>query len=365
CRRPRMGRAARDDLHLRAGLAPRRHHGGRQLPRRCDAGQRRAGSHALPRHRHRQHRRECLGHRARRRAVHRLHHRQHPRHRHPHRGRQRQHLPQRRHQLRRRLRHHHRARHLLAGRHLRRHPAGSLRVCGRVARQWELAPDDLRLHHHRRVVMSRTVRLGPAYLLGASSRGLGGGIAPKGPVPTTVSGGSGQGTAPSPPGRHPTYVWTPEWQYTAEQMQANNHWYYNNMLVNANKTGTAQERYDDWGGYCAYIYQITGDASYAAKAWTRLQTRINIPAAAVGGNRCREYFTWGCILVDWIWPALNGTQRQQAMDYLKEWADFAQRLNGAASSSGGYSLVDSDPLFGYHGGIVALHYFNEPENSLY
>lgn len=181
------------------------------------------------------------------------------------------------------------------------------------------------------------------------------------------------GTAPSPTGRDPTFIWTPEWQYTNELMETNNHWYYVAMKANADLTGTGGERYGDMGEYCAYIYQVTGDTAYGRKSWDRVRqvaasggwSGLDLAAASVGSNNCRENFAMACVIVDWIWPVLDSTERTQAMGYLSNWCDYAQKQGAASASAGGFALTDSDPLFGYYGGVVALHYFNEPENALY
>lgn len=169
----------------------------------------------------------------------------------------------------------------------------------------------------------------------------------------------------SPTGRDPDYLWSAAQQGVWEQMEAQQHWYWLNVKANADKTGTPQERYDDKGEWCTFVYQTTGDTAYATKAKTKLFGLLNLAQSSIGANNCRENFTFYVILVNWLWPSMDSTEKANAITYLERWANYALAIGTGSIYQGGFRLDDTDPLFGYYGGLALLHYFNVPENTNY
>lgn len=183
-------------------------------------------------------------------------------------------------------------------------------------------------------------------------------------TPPNTGGGDPPPTATSPTGRDPLFLWSAEQQAVWQAMRDNQHWYWNLVLSNADKTGTSQQRYDDKGDWCTYVYQATGDTAYATKAWTLLESLLNLPLNSIGANNVRENFAFYVILVDWLWPSFDSTKKANAITYLERWANFAI-ANGTNPYYGGFGLADTDAMHGYYAGLAALHYLNVPENTNY
>lgn len=168
-------------------------------------------------------------------------------------------------------------------------------------------------------------------------------------------------SAPSPTGRTPQLAWSGKQQFVWNRMRTENHWFYAAVKGAADLTGTAGERYGDYGQFCAYIYQATGTASYAIKAYNKLFAGA-VPTT-FDPNDSRESFTRRVVWYDWIYPALSSAQRTQGMAHLTEYAKYV--LAEGAQYTRGTRIGDTDEMHGHYGGLVALHYLNVPENTRY
>lgn len=169
----------------------------------------------------------------------------------------------------------------------------------------------------------------------------------------------------SPTGRDPAFLWTAAQQGVWDQMRSTNDWFWINVLNNANKTGTASERYADHGEWCTFVYQVTGDTAYAAKAITKLLAGMNVATTAISANTIREYWAAYLVMTDWLWPALSGAQRATIMGYHSDWADYCLGIGTGSPYKGGFSYADTDQMHGQFAGLAILHYFNVAENTRY
>ena len=220
--------------------------------------------------------------------------------------------------------------------------------------------------------MSRIIKLKSSRLFASipptvTQRTLLGSSTPTGSLVAIPAGGV-PNTAPSPTGREP-FVYTPERQARWNRLQSENHWLWQYALNNANQTGTANQRYCESGTYAAFVYQVTGDTSYALKSYNVLVSKMDKTLTAspnqIGANDVREYGTTYCINFDVIWPALDSTQKANAILLMERWANFTLAIGTGSIYRGGFRFDDTDPLFGYSGPLVFLQYFNVPENTGY
>lgn len=167
-------------------------------------------------------------------------------------------------------------------------------------------------------------------------------------------------TGSSPTGRDPLFNWSSAQQGIWNQMITDNHWFWQVALSIGNLTSTPQQRYGDSGEFATFVYQATGNTTYAAKA-------LSLVLGANWGtdaNAYREEFNTWVWMVDRLWPAMSAAQRTQVMTMWKAKVNFCFAI-GTPQYEGGFSLADTDPLFGYASGVIGLHYFNEPENPDY
>lgn len=171
-------------------------------------------------------------------------------------------------------------------------------------------------------------------------------------------------TATSPTGRDPIFMWSAEQQSVWQTMKDNQHWFWNRILANANKTMAGTPSSDDRGEWCVFVYQVTGDTAYAAKGWQFVEATINVALNSVGANNARENFAMMVVMVDWLWAYLDSTQKANAITYLERWANYCI-ANGTNANVGGFRTTDTDALHGYYAGLAALHHFNVPENTNY
>lgn len=165
----------------------------------------------------------------------------------------------------------------------------------------------------------------------------------------------------SPTGRTPKIFWTPERQAVWNQMRAANHPWWQQVKANADLSGTSTSRYADLGQWATLAYQVTGDPTYAAKAFAEADN--NLKGAALpngdGRNFTREHFIEYAWMYDWLRPALTDTQRQQWMDSLNYWADLCLGQGGV---SWGTALGDSDETTGHYFGLVLWGLASEGDN---
>ena len=170
---------------------------------------------------------------------------------------------------------------------------------------------------------------------------------------------AGVGEAPSPTGRNPKVVWTKKRQFTWNKMRAENHPWWKLMLSNADKTGTAAERYADDGEWATLVYQVTGNPAYGRKAWAKIRTDV-LPRP-LSGNGVRGLFVNLVLMYDWLYPILSPAERDQIIDKLNSLGDYALALN-TTGYEGGSSTTDSDATVGYYFGLALLDVATAPDN---
>jgi hypothetical protein len=100
-----------------------------------------------------------------------------------------------------------------------------------------------------------------------------------------IGGGSelGPEESESPTGMRPIFVWTPHRQWLMEQKHLNNHWTWQKLYSWA----LLANPYGDRGQHKAFVYQTTGDISYAAGAFTKLITTS--ASEILSGNNVRGF----------------------------------------------------------------------------
>src|SRR3989338_7397807 len=155
---------------------------------------------------------------------------------------------------------------------------------------------------------------------------------------------------PSPTGRTPKIFWTPERQTVWNQMRQQNHPWWQQVKANADRSNTSSSRYADLGQWATMAYQVTGNQTYADKAWAEASPLLkgtNIPDSS--RNFTREHFIEFAWMYDWLYPSLDSTQRQRWVDSLNYWSDLCL---SNTSVSWGTRLGDSDETTGHYFGMV-------------
>jgi hypothetical protein len=126
----------------------------------------------------------------------------------------------------------------------------------------------------------------------------------------------------SPTGRIPKLLWSERWQDTIQRMRTDNHVWWQLLKANAEKTGTAGQRYGDTGLWATIMFQATGDSAYATRALTLLRPLL-LDTAVKSANWTRSNGAEQALLFDWLNPALTGADRQLYIAALNRWADQA------------------------------------------
>ncbi|MBX9581577.1 MAG: hypothetical protein K2X87_14850, partial [Gemmataceae bacterium] len=158
-----------------------------------------------------------------------------------------------------------------------------------------------------------------------------------------------EATAPSPTGRDPVLGWTPHQQAVWDRMRADDHPWYRLAISNADKTGTSAERYADIGNWATLAFQMTGDRTYADKAWAKI--RPTITAEPQNANQVRQQFMQYAQFYDWLSPALTAGQRAEYAAGLNRWAEWSLGI-GTRPYVGGFRLTDSDQTIGQYFGLA-------------
>ncbi len=174
---------------------------------------------------------------------------------------------------------------------------------------------------------------------------------PEPPIPTPIP------PIPSP-GTGPLFIVTPARRAAWAQMKAD---YDANPAFPATLGGTwygflqtqaAAGVYNDTGLMATQLYQMTGDAAWAAKAWLRVQDFLGMPLDTTKGNYVREYGQEHVIQHDWLAHGLTQAQRDQYQAAIAAMLNYALTGNIYAQ---GYPLGDSDQLIGDYFGVVLGH----------
>ena len=168
---------------------------------------------------------------------------------------------------------------------------------------------------------------------------------------------------PSPTGRTPKLLWTPERQTIWNRMKSDYEkradtlggtWY---KLVKDNAECGC--RYNDTGLWATLMYQWTGERRYVDLAWTKLSVFLKLPPSRVTGNYIREFGIEFVVLLDWLWPGLSPQQRDQLTAGIAKMLDAELAGNQFAK---GYRLGDSDQVVGTYFAVVLFH-LTHPENA--
>ncbi len=147
----------------------------------------------------------------------------------------------------------------------------------------------------------------------------------------------------SPTGRNPAALWSPEQQAVWNRMVAENHPYWQLIQARALTVGTSNGWSPDWA---VLAYQMTGDASFAEKAFSTLPIGASGPdLRASDSNGFRQNATAWVIMYDWLRPWLDqdiANRRQPFMNWLNDVADYTlsqvenTRLEDSDETVGGY-----------------------------
>src|SRR5688572_8049339 len=165
---------------------------------------------------------------------------------------------------------------------------------------------------------------------------------------------------PSPTGREPRLLWTPERQAVWNRMRGDYEKDRNNPGTLAGKwfklvkdNAECGCRYNDTGLWATLMYQWTGDRRYVDLAWQRLtKTFISLPASQTGGNYIREFGIEYVVLLDWLWPGLTTDRRAQMTGAI------SAMLNNALTGNrfiNGYRMSDSDQVVGTYFAVAMFH----------
>lgn len=116
-------------------------------------------------------------------------------------------------------------------------------------------------------------------------------------------------------------------------------------------------RYMDKGQLAAWMYHVTGDAGYVAKAWTQLDAATEAHAgggflnrstvcsnAGLSGNYSREH-GWELVLMyDWLYPGMSAGERSEYLAQLK--AMFACVTATGGPAGWAFRAADTDQTTG-------------------
>ncbi|MCC2672523.1 MAG: agaA, partial [Armatimonadetes bacterium] len=163
---------------------------------------------------------------------------------------------------------------------------------------------------------------------------------------------------PSPTGRKPRLGWTPERQAVWNRMRRDGHplWKALKSAAEANPP-----KYGARGPWATLVYQITGEADYARKAWEQIDASLD-PAwkPADGRNYTRQDLITLAWMYDWLYPALTPPQRDRLVAKLNQLADLT--LDRVAGTPWGTRVVDSDETVGHYFGLALVDLATAPDN---
>ncbi len=164
--------------------------------------------------------------------------------------------------------------------------------------------------------------------------------------------------AESPTGHRPKAIWTPRRQALWNALIANGDPEWANLLRSAAVSGTKAQRYADLGQWAAVAYQVTGDPSYAEKAWARIQGKVD--KRPNNRNVTREHFLEYAWMYDWLKPALSDEQRRAYIAMMNTWCRLA--LGQVPGVSWGTRTSDSDETVGHYFGLALWAAVSGDEN---
>jgi hypothetical protein len=190
---------------------------------------------------------------------------------------------------------------------------------------------------------------------------------PYAPVQAPATAPAGAPQAASPTGRTPRLLWTPQQQAVWQRMRTENNVWWRLLKSNADRSETADRRYADIGQWCTLAYQITGDVSYARKAWGALNGQTTGESflspsfwPGDGRNFTRESFVDFIWMYDWLYPALTPSERAYYLAQLNRWSDLV--LNKVPNVPWGTRLTDSDETVGHYFSLALMDLATGPDN---
>jgi hypothetical protein len=181
-------------------------------------------------------------------------------------------------------------------------------------------------------------------------------------------GGTGRSRNSSSPiegERTPSINWTPERQQIWLQMKADydanpsspatmgGKLYKTAVNIAANPPG-----YGTHYQWMTWLYQVTGDVTYATQAWETIEVDFILPfeagTQANNANFHREN-PWGLIMaLDWLWPTLSVTNRDRLIAQIGDL--YNKALGGSTWVAPGFYATDSDQLIAYYFGTTAFYH---------
>lgn len=169
--------------------------------------------------------------------------------------------------------------------------------------------------------------------------------------------------AQSPTGHSPKLLWTPERQVVLNALRDDPKWgpILRAKADNLPRTATGdlnllkiKSCFGCHGAAETMMYQMTGDITYAQKAWQSIGLFVtpNPPLLpADGSNGTRQGLMAFAIYYDWLKPALTDEQKQQFRNALVYWSKLTlKEIPGINFASG--RLEDSDEVVGHYFGVV-------------
>jgi hypothetical protein len=173
-------------------------------------------------------------------------------------------------------------------------------------------------------------------------------------------------------------LWTPARQDVYNQMKAD---YDANPTAPATlggqlyayilgRSNAGAASYSNYGLYDTFLFQTTGDTTYAARAWTQLNATGNTlsqtsaggdnsfftrTGAGLGGNFAREYSVDLVLMYDWLYPYLDSTQRSTFVSKLNDMFTYHINTEHARHS-------DSDQTCGEFFSLAAFYELTNATN---
>lgn len=168
----------------------------------------------------------------------------------------------------------------------------------------------------------------------------------------------GPGEVESPTGRRPMTLWTGRWQARWVALAARQDRDWMAIERGAWASGTADTRYADLGQLATMAYQVTGNPSFAEKAWARIRRKLDKTPS--DRNFTREHLLEYAWMYDWLKPALPEHQRRQYIEMMNRWCLLTlDRVPGVAF---GTRTGDTDEVVGHYFGLALWALVSADEN---
>lgn len=156
--------------------------------------------------------------------------------------------------------------------------------------------------------------------------------------------------APSPTGHSPKLLWTPERQAAFDALETDPNW---GVYVKRKADEPLTAGCWACASWPVIYYQMTGNISYAQKAWASIEPNVRTSPPTLpgdGSNGTRQGLMTQAWMYDWLKPALTTTQRQQFRDALIYWSKWT--LGDVPEHTHGTRLNDSDEVVGHYFGVI-------------